>query len=178
MLKKVIISVVALACLLAAASYFSPHWTLYRMRSAIEERDYPAFSKHVDLPALRGSFKSQITAALHEQVSGKNEDDSLSAIGQGIVASLAGPMLDVLITPAGVIEMMNAGTPKITQAVITSAITQVPNAAESVPDMELEYRGWHNVAFRRADLPENADRFILRRNGWWSWKLAAVEFAP
>jgi hypothetical protein len=119
MVKKAVIAAAVLACLLAAASYFSPHWAIYQMRSAIEKRDYDAFSEYVDYPALRDSFRGQMVAALHEKMYGKNGNDPLAALSEGIVTSLVGPMLDVMITPAGVIEMMNTGIPKMTTAVVT-----------------------------------------------------------
>jgi hypothetical protein len=175
MLKKTLIALATIALLLAVTSYFSPHWTIYQMRSAIEKRDYAAFSQYVDFPALRESFKQQMTAALVEKTAGKQENDPLAAIGKGIVASLVAPMLDIMITPAGVIEMMNTGIPKMTTAVVTSAITRAPSPAESIPDMELSYPGWDTVAFRRADTPEDTGSFILRRRGLWSWELAAVD---
>jgi hypothetical protein len=179
MFKKIIVALVILAGVLAAASYFSPHRTVDQMRSAIEQRDYQAFSQYVDYPALRESFRGQMAAALQEIGDGNpGETGPLGALMRGITTSLVSPMLDVMITPAGVIEMMNAGTPKITQAVITGAITQTPTAPKAIPEMKVSYRDWDTVALNRADLPKNADSFILRRTGLWSWKLAAVEFQP
>lgn len=176
MFKRAIAAVAVLACVLAATSYLSPRWTIHRMRSAIASRDYKAFSSDVDFPSLRDSFRGQMTAAVSGQMGGSNGDGSaLNALGQGIVASLANPLLDIVVTPAGVIEMMNAGVPKITPAVVTSAITRVPGAAESVPGMQVSYQGWDKVRFHRTGSPQNAGSFILRRQGLWSWKLAAVE---
>lgn len=179
MLKKIVIIVVLLAGVLAAASYFSPHWTVYQMRSAIEKRDYRAFSQYVDYPALRESFKEQMATALQDMGNDTQDDAGpLATLTRGIVASLVSPMLDVMITPTGVIEMINAGTPKITQGVVTGAITQTPTAPKAIPDMKVSYLSRDTVAFYRADAPHNADRFILRRNGLWSWRLAAVELQP
>jgi hypothetical protein len=175
MLKKTVAASIAIALLLVVASYFSPHWTIYQMRRAIEKRDYEAFSQYVDFPALRDSFRHQMTAALTGNATGGKDDDPIAAIGKGFAASLLSPMLDVMINPAGVIEMMNTGIPKMTTAVITSAITRVPNAPESIPDMEVAYRGWDTAVFHRADTPEDRGSFILRREGLWSWRLAGVD---
>lgn len=176
MFKRFIAALVILVCILAAASFFSPHRTVYDMRDAIEKRDYNAFSQYVDYPALRESFRAQIGTALQEIASDNSGDTGLlEALTKGIVGSMVTPILDVMITPAGVIEMMNRGTPKITQAVVIGAITQTPATPESIPDMKLSYRGWNKVALYRADSPDSVDRFILVRDGLWSWKLAAVE---
>lgn len=176
MLKKITFAVALLLGVLAAASYFSPHATIHQMRNAIEKRDYNAFSHYVDYPALRESFRGQMAVALQEMAQDETDDSGiLGALARGIVTSLVTPMLDVMITPAGVIEMMNRGTPKITQDVVMGAITQTPSAPESIPEMKLSYRSWDKVVFYRADSPESDGSFVLLRHGLWSWRLAAVE---
>ena len=176
MIKRIVFAIALLVAILAAASYFSPHATVSQMRNAIEKRDYDTFSHYVDYPALRESFRGQMAAALQEMAQDDpDHSGALGALTRGIVTSLVAPMLDVMITPAGVIEMMNRGTPKITSAVVVGAITQTPAAPESVPEMMVSYQGWDRVAFYRTDTSENDGRFILRRHGLWSWRLAAVE---
>jgi hypothetical protein len=173
-MKKVVILAVALAGLLATASYFSPHWALYRMRSAVESRDYKAFSAYVDFTSLRNSFKQQMTGKDGDNRAGQDNDSPLEPLTRAIVSGLAGPLIDAMLTPAGVIEMLGTGKPGVTQSVIASTVTQVPNIA-ALPDMKLSYRGWDKVLFRAEGLPETSGYFVLHRQGWWSWKLAAVE---
>lgn len=176
MLRKFLLAAAALACLLAAASYFSPHWTIYRMRSAIEDRDYQAFSSHVDFPALRASFKTQLVPLNEGKDRSEPGNESfLESLGQGIAGAVLSPMIEAVVRPAGLIEMMIAGTPAITQAVLTSAFTQVPAAVGSVPEMTVEYRGWRTATFRGKNAVEADGSFVLERTGLWSWKLAAVE---
>jgi hypothetical protein len=176
MLRKFLIAATALVCLLAAGCYLSPYWTLHRMQSAIEARDYDAFSLHVDYPALRNSFKEQLVAAGRApDTPDEDNDNPLGALGQSVVDTLVGPMLSAVVTPAGVIEMMNTGRPEITQAVVASAITRVPTATGPLPAMTIAYQGWDRVIFHRADSRTEQGSFVLVRSGWWGWKLAAVE---
>ena len=42
---------------LAAATWASPHWQLYRMYAAVEARDAAAVAAYVDFPKLRASVK-------------------------------------------------------------------------------------------------------------------------
>jgi hypothetical protein len=175
MFRKSLLAVGVLGGLLAAASYFSPHWTIHRMRSAIEARDYKAFSSYVDFPSLRESFKRQLTPSNNVQADGRQGvEGALEALGQGVAGALVSPMVDVVVGPAGVVEMINAGSPRITRAVLTSSITQVPTAADSIPEMKVKYQGWNSVAFRGRDAPADEGSFVLSRDGWWSWRLAAV----
>jgi len=174
MMKKLVIVAVALIGLLGMGSYFSPHWTLYRMGRAVERRDYKAFSSYVDFPSLRNSLKEQVAG----KGSGANTDpDSghfLEPLTNAIVSGLAGPLIDVMMTPAGVIEMLGTGKPGVTQSVVASTVTQVPTIL-ALPDMTLSYRGWDRVVFRGEGLPEQSGSFVLQRRGWWSWKLAAMD---
>jgi hypothetical protein len=174
MFRKFSLAVGALGFLLAAASYFSPYWAIHQMRNAIEKRDYKAFSSHVDFPSLRESFKTQLIPTAEKADGNRNDGSALEALGQGIADALVGPMVDAVVRPAGVVEMINAGVPGITRAVLTSSITQVPTAAESIPAMKVDYQGWNSVAFRGANASEQDGSFILVRDGWWSWRLAAV----
>lgn len=175
MQRKTTLIAIATLVTLAISSYLSPWWTLNRMRSAIEARDYDAFSSRVDYASLQASFKSQMLA----NARGNNTNDNesiLGAITEGIAGTIAGPMLDVVLGAPGVIEMINQGTPAITRTVISSAITKVPAAAEAPVDLKATYRGWSRVAFRGADAPEEDGSFILVRSNPWSWKLAEVDF--
>jgi len=177
MQRKFTLLTIATLLTLAITSYLSPWWTLNRMRSAIDARDYDAFSSRVDYPSLHASFKSQMLA--NTRASNAHDNESiLGAITEGIAGTLAGPMLDVVLGAPGVIEMINQGTPTITRAVISSAMTKVPAAAQAPVDLKATYRGWSRVAFRGAGAPEEDGSFILVRSGPWSWKLAEVEFPP
>lgn len=178
-LRKLVIAAAVTTAVLIAASYFSPHWTVYRMRAAIEKRDYKTFSTYADFPALRASFKRQLAA---EDGAHRKElpagDNVLDWLGREIAGLVAGPMIDTMIGPAAVMEMLNAGVPAINRKVITSAMTQVPAAGETMPSMSIAYRGWDRAAFRNAAASEKEGSFILIRSGWWSWRLAEVELPP
>lgn len=170
--RKIILITVAIVLTLAITSILSTWWTLHRMRSAIASRDYNAFSSYVDYASLHASFKGQMLA------SGSTKHDSesiLGALSEGIIGTLTGTALDVVLGAPGVIEMINQGAPKITRAVISSAITKVPSAEAPPADLKATYRGWNRVAFRGLGAAEEEGSFILIRTSPWTWKLAEVE---
>ncbi|RJF97962.1 DUF2939 domain-containing protein [Noviherbaspirillum saxi] len=174
-MKRLAAAALTLAILLVLASYFSPHWTLYRMRSAIENRDYESFSSYVDFPALRSSLKEQVTGTTGRKPGvNPNHGNSLESLTETIVNGLAGPLIDVMLTPPGIIEMLHVGKPGITRNVVVSTLTQVPDATV-LPAMTVSYRGWERVVFRGANLPAESGNFVLRRQNLWTWKLAEVE---
>jgi len=175
-LKKLAVAAAVFGAVLATASYFSPHWTIYRMRAAIEKRDTKAFSSYADFPSLRESFKRQLAAS--ETGAGKDPAAGagiLDRIGSEITGLVAGPLIDTIVRPAGVMEMLNSGVPGISRQVVQSTITQVPAAGEAMPEMSVAYDGWSRVMFRDARVPEHDGSFVLVRAGLWSWRLAEVE---
>lgn len=175
-LKKLAAAAAVLSAVLAAANYFSPHWTIYRMRVAIEKRDYKAFSSYADFPALRESFKHQLmtskAAPGQDRGAGAGFLDRLALEITGLVT---GPMIDTVVGPAGVMEMLNSGVPGISRQVIQSTVTQVPAAGAAMPEMSVAYTGWDRAVFRDAGVSTNEGSFVLVRTGFWSWRLAEVE---
>jgi hypothetical protein len=176
MKNKLIIGGAVVATLLAETSCFSPHWTLYQMRTAMEKRDAGAFSKYVDFPALRESFKAQMMVALNQKMGGdKAEGNPFAAKGQALATALVGPLIDAMVTPAGVIAMMNSGTPKPTEAVVTAAKKSPPAEPATMPPMRVSYEGWSKVTVQSIDSGEGAGCFVFKRQGLWSWRLSSVE---
>lgn len=173
MLRKPLLAVIALALLIAATLFFGPHWTVNRMRAAIDARDYEAFSSHVDYPALRESFKEQLA---REPGKARGEgQDPFAALGEGLARAVTGPLIDLLLGPAALIEMINAGRPEVTRAVMSASVAKVPSAPVARPEMTVRYRDWNTAVYRKAEATDADGGFILRRQGWWGWKLAAVE---
>lgn len=175
MFKKTVAASLAIALLIAAGSYYSPHWTVHRMRAAIDDRDYEAFSALVDLPSLRESFKQQLAQSGDGDPA--RDSDPLAALGAGLARAVAGPLVDFLLVPAALIEMVNVGEPRITPAVMSAAVSRVPATPASLPEMTVSYRDLDTVLYQKAGNDAASGSFILRRQGWWHWKLAAVELA-
>lgn len=159
--------------LLTLASYASPHWHLYRMKAAIESRDADAFSEYVDFPALRESFKGQMMAMMSKKMaSPEMKDNPFAALGQSMAVALINPLVDAAISPAGVIAMMENETTSLGEA-SKASMTKPSKPNASKMDYSVAYRSWGKVAVMSKG--ENAGSFILKRDGIWSWKLAAIE---
>lgn len=174
MQKKYLLALVAVTLLIAASGVFSPHWTVHRMRVAIEARDEAAFSSYVDYPAVRESFKQQLAQRGPDRDK-QTGQDPFAALGEGLVRAVTGPVIDLLLGPAGLIEMLNAGRPEVTSEVMSAAVSRVPSSAQAVPEMTLRYRDWETVVYRRADATDADGSFIFQRQDWLRWRLSAVE---
>jgi len=166
--------------LLGAALYFGPHWTVYRMRQAIVARDAQALVSHVDFPALRESLKAQLMLKLAGSGAGGGDgqkQNPFAALGQAFAAGLVGQLIDGIVTPDGVMLMMQAGK-------VSAAPAQAPPAAPprtdapaesrpKAPDYQLQYLDFSTVRIRAAQ--DQGTAFILRRHLVFGWKLSGVE---
>ena len=165
---RVIAAGAAGAVLLAASSYASPWWELQRLRTAVHDRDAEAVSGHVDFPALRESVKAQLMISLNIETR-KAGDNPFAALGQAMAIALINPLVDAVVSPAGVMTMLEKGKVSLPK----------PGAAEETPtdapkrDYAVDYRGWDRFAVSSKD--PHGGSFIFKRQGLWSWKLAAVE---
>jgi Protein of unknown function (DUF2939) len=85
--------------------YASPYLTLYQMYQAVERGDAQAISNSVDFPALRESVKENLQSVVLEQTA-KQNNPILNLIGAALGSALADPILDRMVTPEGVMGLL------------------------------------------------------------------------
>lgn len=158
---------------LAAMSYASPHWQLYRMRAAVEARDAQALARHVDFPRLRDSVKVQIMRRLGaDGMLDKSDKNPFAAFGKAMALAVIDPVVDAAVSPAGVVAMLDAGDIRIQPKPEDAPPASIERPREKI-NYDLSYRGWNQVIVERAD--GGGVGCVLDRHGLWSWKLVAVE---
>jgi hypothetical protein len=147
---------------------------MYQMKSAIEAKDADRFSKHVDFPALRESFKSQLIAVMDRKIDASDKPaNPFAKLGQALAGAVMSPMVDAVVSPAGVLRMMKSGIVKPR----LSTDADPPDAGgepDTMAKYSVSYRNWNEVVARPKK--PDAGSFILKRDGLWSWKLGGVEF--
>jgi hypothetical protein len=154
----------------AATSFASPWWTLHRLRAAAERHDADAFSGQIDFPALRASVKDQLVGSIDRDADSADGTNPFAAAGKAFARAIANPVVDAVVSPAGVAAMVEHGKISIGKP---TRETQPPEAgpARDKPHYALHYRGWSRFAVTA----EDGGSFVLRRDGLWSWKLAGIE---
>src|SRR5256885_6869356 len=105
-----------LAALCVAAAgllYASPYIALHQIGKAVERRDAQALSGYVDFPALRESIKGQMMARLQSQMGGSGDGASnpLAGFGQQLAQGLVSQFTEALVSPDGVMLMLEKGKP-------------------------------------------------------------------
>ncbi|MBY0237885.1 MAG: DUF2939 domain-containing protein [Burkholderiaceae bacterium] len=171
---KKLLSTVGIGVLaLAAFAYASPYFTLHQIKNSLADKDADALSEHVDFPALRENVKGQVMAMMSARMSGPEmKDNPFAAMGQALGAAMVGPMIDSMVSPAGVVALMRNSASRSSSA----GETKAPNSGEQIkPNYTVSYKGWDRVTVRPAGSEAGEGTLTLRRHGLWNWKLTAIE---
>lgn len=185
-----------------AYAYATPYLVLDRLKRATDARDAEIVNQYVDYPALRASLKEQLTEVLSRRVETQKLDHPLAALGALVGMALIAPLVDNYATPDGVAALLNGMPPRgepgealrLPPAApggepgsappaapppgpAATAPNEPPPAPAPAPVRTAAgYRGIDEfVVTYRHDAASAPYRVILHRDGWFSWKLAAVE---
>ena len=169
LMKKIPLAAGMVAILALTIAFGSPYIALYQLRTAVSERDADAVSEHVDFPALRENLKGQIMSGMMSSMdTPEMKANPFAGIGQAFGVAMVGPMVDAMISPAGVIALMAREPGKSMQDV-------KPEPDTKKPDYKLSFKGMNKVLIHRAASDTSDGGFAMRRFGLWGWKLTAIE---
>jgi hypothetical protein len=159
--------------LLPVSAALSPWWNLHRLRAAVEAHDARAVSAHVDFPALRDSLKGQVLTGMQKAIA-PDAGNPLASLGAALAAVAVNPMIDAMVSPAGVMAMLDSGRVALARPADRAGDrSEADAAAADKRKWSLHYRAWDEVVVG-TDAPGTA-RFVFRRAGLWHWDLAAIE---
>ena len=107
-MKKITIAVSVAVIAFAASAYASPYYALHQIKTALAERNAETLATHVDFPALRASVKAQLEASMARSIEATaGSGNPLAALGQSIAGAMLGKMVDTMVSPAGVVALVN-----------------------------------------------------------------------
>lgn len=175
--------------------YFaSPYWTLYQLKRAVDRNDGVFVADRVDFPQLRESFKGAVMANLAKEAA-KGEEDDIGALGAAFGAMMVGPMVDALITPEGLIQMMQGRAmdampdedPGTLETPSQAGGIEAQEGGESEGGMDVSNMGYETlnrfsvtIAGGMGGLAGEKGLFTLlfSRRGLAGWKLTGVRIGP
>jgi hypothetical protein len=163
------IAAVAAALIVIASNalwYFeSPVWTLKGMKDAAQSHDADALNAYIDYPALRDSLKAELMARMMAEA--QKDKSGFGALGLAFGSAMMGPMIDGLVSPAG----MRA-------ALFASRYEKEPRAASAlhVPKEPIIVRRNFSEFLVTAKGQPNSG-LVFKRHGL-SWMLSGVELPP
>jgi hypothetical protein len=172
--KTRIIATASLACMaLAGLLYASPYLTLHRIGQAIERKDAETVSSHVDFQALRESVKAQMQTKMQAQ-SQKPEmqNNPLASLGQALAIGLVNQAAEALVSPSGVMLMLQNGKPGKPADVAAAGLGIDTQAAPQRKDYAVDYQGWSQVFVHPKG---ESGGFVFRREGLIGWKLVGIQ---
>ncbi len=165
------------AVAVAVAAYSSPYYALHQIKSALAERNADALAEHVDFPALRASVKTQLEAGMARSIAATaGSDNPLAALGQSIASAMLGKMVDTMVSPAGVVALVNKSAVS-PQADVNTNADAPADGAQKKAEYSAGYAGVNTFVVRAKDGNAQEGALVLQRHGVWDWKLSSIEIA-
>jgi Protein of unknown function (DUF2939) len=181
-IKTIIIGASAIVGVVAIAGggvYYSPYLTLNKMRNATENQNVDALAKEIDFPELRVSIKESVKAQVFKQMTGV---EAVTGAEGGKVASpkmtpelvekMVSPMVDKLITPEGLDQLINNKVP--------GAKIDLANLDRDIAKSDIKM-GYESLDRFVVNITDKVDRskhvsLILKRDGL-AWKLSGIDIS-
>ncbi|MFL9869059.1 DUF2939 domain-containing protein [Paraburkholderia fungorum] len=195
-IRPLVVTLIVIVVIAALGfGYASPYMALNNLKRAADARDAQTVNEYVDFPALRESLKQQVTGLLTRRLDAHGNGNPFAAIGAMIGVALIGPLVDAYATPDGVAALLNGmpprGNPGERPPVPPAAAAPAPSVAGSMangtansednatppqpPQTTAGYRGFNEfVVTYQHGAGDARYSAILQREGWFTWKLAAV----
>ena len=179
LLSIAVLSLMTACAGVAAYWYFSPYLTLYNVAMAVKAKDAVALNQTIDYPRVRESLKGQFSAQMAKKI-GDPSANPFSALGNRIGMAMVNPIVDALVRPEMVMQMMKDGqvqTDKPAPAPAPAPAASEP-AANAKPQWRVDREGVDRVIAipQKGALPGPANDvgFVFERSGFASWKLTEI----
>ena len=176
-MKKITIAAAVAVIAVAATAYAAPYYTLHQIKTALTERNADTLAEHVDFPALRASVKTQLEASMARSIEATaGSDNPLAALGQSIAGAMLGKMVDAMVSPAGVVALVNKSAVS-PQAGAAGDADAPADGARKKAAYSAGYAGLNTFVVRAQDGNAQDGALVLQRHGVWGWKLSSIEIA-
>jgi hypothetical protein len=139
------------------------------MKAAADANDPDALNSYIDYPALREDLKAETIGQMTAEA--KKEKSGFGGLGLAIGTAMAGPVIDRLVTPAGMRAALMA---KRDQAQIEAAPLAI-SALRLPDDPVIVRRGFSEFLVASKRRPNSG--LVFKRHGL-SWKLSGVDLPP
>ncbi|WP_198972004.1 DUF2939 domain-containing protein [Xylophilus sp. ASV27] len=173
MRTKVVIGAAVACAAVAGLLYASPYLALRSIAKAVDNKDPDTVSEYVDFPALRESVKGQMLIKMQaEMQKPEMQDNPFAGFGQILAAGMINQLAETLVSPAGVMLMLEKGKPGKSTDVAAAGAGVDTQGSKPRPDYAVNYRGWSKVFVH----PKGEQGgFVFKRDGLMGWKLVAVK---
>lgn len=171
--SKTRVAALSVATLIIAAGVTwylaSPGWTLHQMKAAADANDADTLNSYIDYPTLREDLKAEVREQMIAEA--KKDKSGFGGLGVAIGTAVIGPVIDGLITPAGVRAALIAkrDQPQAKAAPGAASTLRLPD------DPVIARRGFSEFLVSSKLHPKSG--LVFKRHGL-SWKLSGVDLPP
>jgi len=183
--------IVALLALFAAFGWgwYSPYYTLGKLRDAARAGDADYVNAHIDYPAVRDSLQASMKAAVTRKLGGAAavQNNPFARFGAAIAGAVSAPLSDALVTPDGMRELLrhtahrggderpeDEGDKSAESGSGTEETAPHADGERSFRNVGAGYRNWHEFSVQ-ADSRIGPLALVFERQGLFGWKLKALE---
>lgn len=173
--------------LLAALAWFAytltPFWSLYGFAQAVQAGDSAEVARRINFRTLRLSLARQITAAARAEGGGAEPRERQRLADAA--ATLALPVLEALVTPETVVDLLDDGWPQSLDLAEPAARHDRRDGLR-IPDLARlgrfylasDMRGFRSIVIAvPPDRPRQEQFRIRMRLHDWGWRLVEVELS-
>ena len=184
-------SAIAASVITGCYAFASPWLALRDLTQAFEDQDTRKIEKLVDFPELREDIKVTAQAAMMKSAAIELEGNPFAAMGIMMANAVIDPIIDQVISPAGLQLLFSAGemsggtggVPEDIDA-IARALFALGHGGEAsrgvdaarIIEVKTEYVGINEfeVQVINADISNESVSFYMRREGLGGWKVSGV----
>lgn len=154
--------------------YATPYIAMSGAEKAAKQGDAAALAGYVDFPALKASFKTNITAS----IAAKNHVDPtnpMQALGVALANAFVDPLVEVMVTPQNLALMFQGKSPSLDKANRNTSGTS-SSSADSDVVTKAGYESYDRfvVQIKNEKVSKQALTLVLNREGFATWKLAGI----
>jgi len=164
--------------LIACWIYASPYLAVRGMKEKVASGDAVALADYVNFPALKESLKASFTAQMTTSME-EIKDNPFAALGTAIANVLINPMIESLVSPEGLVAMMNGHKPNLAIQREGEIQDRSSGGRDNEPVVKMGYENFNRFIVKASDKIDTTQEItmVFLRDGL-SWKLAAIRFPP
>ena len=186
MFKKIFgYSAIAASVVTGCYAFASPWLALRDLTHAFEDQDTRKIEKLIDFPELREDIKVTAKAAMMKSAAIELEGNPFAAMGIMMANTIVDPIIDQVISPAGLQLLFSAGemsggadgVPENIDAIARDLIPSSDGGEASRGiEVKTEYVGINEfeVQVRNVEMFNESVSFYMRREGLGGWKVDGI----
>lgn len=159
------------ATLIGFVTYYfaSPYVAANSLVRAVNSKDAETVSEYVDFPALRESMRTKLQVKLTQEVA--RDGSPGAALGAALGSMVLEPMLNALVSPAGLVTLLNGTNPLAQDQEKSTEGSTIESRGK--PNLGIKYKGLDKVHIVDKNI-EDGNGFVFRRRGLFGWKITDI----